>query len=103
MQATVPFRSDVNGDEAHDRTEDPRFTKSSTARPPTSSTITRGDVAFHGLLKTKKGGIVTFDFPDGKETQLWRINAQGDVVGRYFDANDGLHGFLWKRREGRRD
>ena len=33
-------------------------------------------------------------FPEGTSTIVNDINARGDIVGRYRDADDNLHGFL---------
>jgi probable HAF family extracellular repeat protein len=48
---------------------------------------------FHGFVLSK-GVFTTVDFPDAHETQVLSINAKGEIVGAYFDANGDQHGFL---------
>jgi uncharacterized membrane protein len=49
---------------------------------------------FHGFVLHK--GVFTFvDVPGASETQIFSINAKGEIVGTYFDADDGeQHGFV---------
>lgn len=41
--------------------------------------------------------LVAIDGPNAKETIASAINAHGDIVGRYTDQNDRVHGFLLDR------
>lgn len=43
------------------------------------------------------GTLVTIDGPKAKATIASAINAHGDIVGRYTDQNDRVHGFLLDR------
>lgn len=57
----------------------------------------------HGFVRAADGTVATFDAPDAgtssngnyvRGTFPMSINTAGDVVGVYFDANNGYHGFL---------
>ncbi len=47
----------------------------------------------HGYLSSG-GNIAPFDFPFSASTQVWDMNASGEVVGLYTDAAKKTHGFL---------
>lgn len=55
---------------------------------PSTGTVTR-----HGWV-FKDGKFATIDFPGSPNTLAADINAAGDVVGRYLDAEGRSHGFL---------
>jgi len=46
------------------------------------------------LLLATDYRFAKFDFPDSASTEARGINARGDIVGSYTDANDVTHGFL---------
>jgi uncharacterized membrane protein len=47
----------------------------------------------HGFLY--RGGVfTTIDFPGANYTEVWRINDNGQVLGRYQSGNGGTHVFL---------
>ena len=57
------------------------------------------DAEFHGYVRAPDGTITTFDDPAAaygkfQGTAGIGINAWGEVVGVYFDANYALHGFI---------
>ena len=47
----------------------------------------------HGLI-VKNGVYNSFTIPGSPFSEIHTINAQGDFVGSYFDANFGAHGFI---------
>jgi hypothetical protein len=55
--------------------------------------------AIRGFLRTKQGGLTTFDIPNGAPnfTSPIAINPAGMVTGFYNDPA-GEHGFLWSRK-----
>lgn len=55
----------------------------------------------HGFLWTK-GELITIDFPSAAQTLAFGINAAGDIVGTYIDADNTQHGFLHSHAEKRR-
>ena len=49
--------------------------------------------AGHGFL-ISDGSLVTINYPGATGTSAYGINARGEVVGGYFDAQGALHGYL---------
>ena len=49
------------------------------------------------LLVAADYRFVKIDFPDASATAASGINARGDIVGRYDDANGVVHGFLLRK------
>jgi hypothetical protein len=52
----------------------------------------------HGFL-LRSGVYFTIDIPGSKGTNAWKINAQGDIVGGYTDADGSRRIFLLRLRE----
>ena len=53
--------------------------------------------AFVGILSVGRASaseIVTIDFPGAVLTDVFGVNPQGDVVGRYLGADGRFHGFV---------
>ena len=55
----------------------------------------------HAYVRTREGSITTFNASGagtlaGQGTFGAAINAPGDVAGYYTDADNVIHGFLWK-------
>ena len=48
-------------------------------------------------LRLEQGRFTTLDPPGSIRSQGGFINAQGQVVGTYRDANDRRHGFIWSK------
>jgi probable HAF family extracellular repeat protein len=48
---------------------------------------------YHGFL-LDQGNYTTIDVPDSTFTSANGINASGQIVGFYYDAGGGRHGFL---------
>jgi hypothetical protein len=53
----------------------------------------------HGFL-LRDGLFSVIDVPMSKGTNAWKINARGDIVGGYTDADDSRKIFLLRLREG---
>jgi uncharacterized membrane protein len=51
--------------------------------------LTHGFVLSKGVFKT-----VDFEEPGASETEIRSINAKGEIVGAYLDADGKQHGFL---------
>ena len=53
-------------------------------------------VTTHGFLRDPRGAFVTVDFPEVSATVPFAINANGDIVGWYFDNSNEVyaHGFV---------
>jgi uncharacterized membrane protein len=53
---------------------------------------------FHGFVVSNgdfaTGDFATVDVPGARETQIFSINAKGEIVGKYVDADDVQHGFM---------
>jgi probable HAF family extracellular repeat protein len=49
------------------------------------------------LLVAADYRFVKIDFPDASATAASGINARGNIVGRYDDANGVVHGFLLRK------
>jgi hypothetical protein len=53
---------------------------------------------FHGFVVSNgdfaTGDFATVDVPGARETQIFSINAKGEIVGKYVDADDVQHGFI---------
>ncbi|HXF96581.1 MAG TPA: hypothetical protein VNI61_10840 [Gemmatimonadales bacterium] len=64
--------------------------------PPAPPSARRVDPAAATLLSA--GGraftFTTIEVPGARATTAWGINARGDIVGSYVDANGASHGFL---------
>lgn len=54
-------------------------------------------LAFSPLLFAADYRFVKIDVPNAVSTDARGINARGDIVGRYTDANDVSRGFLWRQ------
>jgi uncharacterized membrane protein len=50
-----------------------------------------------GTRATRTYTYSTIEYPGATTTIAWGINARGDVVGEYFDAAGGRHGFLLRK------
>jgi uncharacterized membrane protein len=61
------------------------------------------DDSQHGFLQRDGETTTTIDFSHGHITGDFGINARGDIVGTYNDANNTAHGFLLKLEERGRD
>ncbi len=48
----------------------------------------------HGFLRSADGRFSQIDFPGSRQSEAFGINAAGDIVGRYLDANGKNHGYL---------
>jgi hypothetical protein len=48
----------------------------------------------HSYVRAANGTITEFDPTGSTQTEAWGINAPGDVVGYWTDANTVVHGFL---------
>ena len=64
-----------------------------------------GAGALHGFLRDASGTITLFEDPNaatGSEqgTIATAIDAAGDIVGAYIDANNAIHGYLRKASTG---
>jgi hypothetical protein len=71
---------------------------------------TRKCVDEHAFLLSRGEFTTTMDFPAttlgspaGQVTANFGINARGDIVGTYNDANDTAHGFLLKLEDRDKD
>jgi probable HAF family extracellular repeat protein len=51
-------------------------------------------VAIVGAVAARGDGFTTIDVPGARDTKLWGINSNGDVVGSYTDDVSPFHGFL---------
>lgn len=60
---------------------------------PTLDELNTGSIS-HGFL-LKDGAYAKIDHPGGHGTQLYSVNDSGLVTGRYLDANEKSHGFLY--------
>src|SRR5947209_10220271 len=54
-------------------------------------------LALSSLLFAADYHFAKIDFPDAAITRATGINARGDIVGRYDDANGVTHGFLLRK------
>ena len=52
------------------------------------------DGSFHGFVSNNGVVFTTVDVPGSSVTQIFSINAIGEIVGLYVDSNGGQHGFL---------
>ncbi|GAC1655750.1 MAG: hypothetical protein NVS4B3_20750 [Gemmatimonadaceae bacterium] len=48
----------------------------------------------HGFLLTRHHRFTSFDFPNAHDTDFFGVNARGDIVGAYTDAQGASHGLL---------
>jgi probable HAF family extracellular repeat protein len=48
----------------------------------------------HGFSRSAQGKFKQLDFPGSAQSEAFGINAAGDIVGRYADAQGTQHGFL---------
>jgi uncharacterized membrane protein len=63
--------------------------------PPTAY---RADIGNHGFL-LREGTFTAIDFPGAVVTHAFKINAAGEIVGRYRSADGNWHAFVLSDRE----